>query len=75
MVDRIRRQVERLVLNYLADEASALAVRAGAAQWASSASLARGEVGVREGRRFRNAGKLSGLLHQRPSTSRLRLCT
>lgn len=68
VVDRIRRHAERLALNHLAGEASALAARAEAAQLGYLDFLdlvLEEEVGVREGRRFRNALKLSGLPHHK----------
>jgi DNA replication protein DnaC len=68
VADRIRRHAERLLLHHLADEAPALAARAEAAQLGYLDFLDQvleEEVGVREGRRFRNALKLSGLPHHK----------
>jgi DNA replication protein DnaC len=68
VADRIRRHAERLLLHHLADEATALAARAEAAQLGYLDFLDQvleEEVGVREGRRFRNALKLSGLPHHK----------
>jgi DNA replication protein DnaC len=68
MLDRIRRHAARLTLAHLADDAEALADRAQAAQLGYLEFLdlvLEEEVGVREGRRFRNALKLSGLPHHK----------
>src|SRR6059058_4747905 len=68
VADRIRRHAERLLLHHLAGEAEALAARAEAAQLGYLDFLDQvleEEVGVREGRRFRNALKLSGLPHHK----------
>ncbi len=68
VADRIRRHAERLLLHHLADEAPALAARAETAQLGYLDFLdlvLEEEVGVREGRRFRNALKLSGLPHHK----------
>ena len=68
VADRIRRHAERLLLHHLADEAPALAARAEAAQLGYLDFLDQvleEEVGVREGRRFRNALTLSGLPHHK----------
>src|SRR3954454_19174161 len=68
VADRIRRHAERLLLHHLADEAPALAARAETAQLGYLDFLDQvleEEVGVREGRRFRNALKLSGLPHHK----------
>ena len=72
VADRIRRHAERLLLHHLAGEAPALAARAETAQLGYLDFLdlvLEEELGVREGRRFRNALKLSGLPTTRPSTS------
>lgn len=68
VADRIRRHAERLLLHHLADEAPALAARAEAAQLGYLDFLDQvleEEVGIRDGRRFRNALKLSGLPHHK----------
>ena len=68
VADRIRRHAERLLLHHLATEAPDLAARAEAAQLGYLGFLDQvleEEVGVREGRRFRNALKLSGLPHHK----------
>ena len=68
VADRIRRHAERLLLHHLADEATELAARAEDAQLGYLDFLDQvleEEVGVREGRRFRNALKLSGLPHHK----------
>jgi len=68
VADRIRRHAERLALHHLAGEAPALAARAETAQLGYLEFLDHvldEEVGVREGRRFRNALKLSGLPHHK----------
>src|SRR3954462_10628227 len=68
VADRIRRHAERLLLHHLAGEAPALAARAETAQLGYLDFLdlvLEEEVGVREGRRFRNALKLSGLPHHK----------
>ncbi len=66
--DRIRTNANRLQLANLAAEAETLADRAEAAQLGYLDFvdlLLEEEVGVREGRRFRNALKLSGLPHHK----------
>ncbi len=68
VADRIRRHAERLLLHHLATEAPDLAARAETAQLGYLDFLdlvLEEEVGVREGRRFRNALKLSGLPHHK----------
>src|SRR5918911_187677 len=68
VADRIRRHAERLVLHHLAGQAPELAARAEAAQLGYLDFLdlvLEEELGVREGRRFRNALKLSGLPHHK----------
>ena len=68
MTDRIRRHALRLTLAHLAEEAQALADRAQTGQLGYLEFLdlvLEEEVGVREGRRFRNALKLSGLPHHK----------
>ena len=68
VADRIRRHAERLLLHHLAGEAPDLAARAETAQLGYLDFLDQvleEEVGVREGRRFRNALKLSGLPHHK----------
>ena len=68
VADRIRRNATRLALTHLAEDAEALAARAEAAQlgYLDFLDLAlEEEVGMREGRRFRNALKLSGLPHHK----------
>jgi DNA replication protein DnaC len=65
---RIREHAERLHLAWLADNLDALITRAEQAQmgYLEFVDLAlEEEVGVREGRRFRNALKLSGLPHHK----------
>ena len=67
VADRIRRHAERL-LHHLAGEAPDLAARAETAQLGYLDFLdfvLEEEFGVREGRRFRNALKLSGLPHHK----------
>ena len=66
--DRVRGNATRLLLTNLAGEAETLAGRAEAAQLGYLEFvdlLLEEEVGVREGRRFRNALKLSGLPHHK----------
>ena len=68
VADRIRRHATRLTLAHLAEEAEALARRAEDAQLGYLDFLdlvLEEEVGVREGRRFRTALKLSGLPHHK----------
>src|SRR6266581_2504098 len=65
---RIREHAERLRLAWLADNLDALVTRAEQAQmgYLEFVDLAlEEEVGLREGRRFRNALKLSGLPHHK----------
>src|SRR3954454_21596829 len=69
VADRIHRHAERLLLHHLATEAPALAARAETAQLAYLDFLdlvLEEEVGEREGRRFRNALKLSGVRLHKP---------
>lgn len=68
VADRIRSCALRLSLGHLAEEAAALAARAEAGQLGYLDFLdlvLEEEVGMREGRRFRNALKLSGLPHHK----------
>jgi DNA replication protein DnaC len=61
VADRIRRHAERLLLHHLA--ARAEAAQLGYPDFLDQ--VLEEEVGVREGRRFRNALKLSGLPHHK----------
>ena len=68
VADRIRASALRLSLAHLAEEAEALATRAEQAKLGYLEFLdlvLEEEVGTREGRRFRNALKLSGLPHHK----------
>lgn len=68
VADRIRAHAERLHLAHLATSAEALVARAEEAKMGYVDFLdlvLEEEVGVREGRRFRNALKLSGLPHHK----------
>lgn len=68
VLDRIRAHANRLALTHLAQEAEALAGRADAQTMGYLEFLdliLEEEVGLREGRRFRNALKLSGLPHHK----------
>ncbi len=68
VADRIRSSALRLALGHLAAEAEALAGRAETAKLGYLDFLdlvLEEEVGMREGRRFRNALKLSGLPHHK----------
>jgi DNA replication protein DnaC len=68
VAERIRANAERLRLAHLTEASAALVQRAEAAQmgYLEFLDLAlEEEVGVREGRRFRNALKLSGLPHHK----------
>jgi hypothetical protein len=71
VLDRIRTHATRLTLTHLAEEAETLAKRAEADTLGYLEFLdlvLEEEVELREGRRFRNALKLSGLPTARPST-------
>jgi len=66
--ERIREHAERLRLTHLAETAEQLIARAEGAQMGYREFLdlaLEEELGVREGRRFRNALKLSGLPHHK----------
>lgn len=68
LADRIRASAQRLTLTHLAEEAETLAERAEATKLGYLEFLdliLQEEVGMREGRRFRNALKLSGLPHHK----------
>ncbi len=68
VTDRIRTHAERLRLTHIAESADALIERAETAEMGYREFLdlaLEDEVGVREGRRFRNALKLSGLPHHK----------
>jgi DNA replication protein DnaC len=68
VADRIRRHAHRLTLTHLAEDAEALAARAEAGHMGYLEFLdliLEEEVGMREGHRFRNALKLSGLPHHK----------
>jgi IstB-like ATP binding protein len=68
VAERIRANAERLRLAHLTEASAALVARAETAQmgYLEFLDLAlEEEVGVREGRRFRNALKLSGLPHHK----------
>ena len=70
--DRIRDHATKLGLTHLTDTVTDLVARAEAAQMGYLDFvdlLLEEEVGLREGRRFRNALKLSGLPHPKPWTS------
>ena len=67
--DRIRNHATRLGLTHLSDTITDLVTRAETAQMGYLDFvdlLLEEEVGLREGRRFRNALKLSGLPHHKP---------
>jgi DNA replication protein DnaC len=68
VLDRIRSTATRLALPHLADEAAALAARAEQSSMGYLDFLdlvLEEEAGLRDGRRFRNALKLSGLPHHK----------
>jgi DNA replication protein DnaC len=68
VLDRIRVHATRLALTHIGEEADALAARAEDAKMGYLDFLdllLEEEVGIREGRRFRNALKLSGLPHHK----------
>lgn len=68
LADRIREHAERLRLTHLAETAEQLIARAEAEEMGYRELLdlaLEEELGVREGRRFRNALKLSGLPHHK----------
>ena len=68
LTDRIREHAERLRLTHLAETAEQLIARAEEAEMGYRELLdlaLEEELGVREGRRFRNALKLSGLPHHK----------
>jgi DNA replication protein DnaC len=77
--DRIRSHATRLGLTHLTDTLTELVERAETGQMGYLDFvdlLLEEEVGLREGRRFRNALKLSGLPHHKnPRPVRLRLPT
>lgn len=68
VADRIRANAERLRLTHLAESSEALVERAEKAEMGYREFLdlvLEEEIGLREGRRFRNALKLSGLPHHK----------